>query len=258
LDLELFITIHDQEALLEYEAAGKYAAVPRYRYVFVGNRDAGRIAGRPDVIIARDLPHNIEQYPKLVSLTSWYALVRNDLVTTRFVSLLEYDVFLAPDFYRRSLDEISRSPEHLIGYFSDSIADERFLSPQFGGVAAYEVLKEVFGLELMDVLVPYLEKGGDARFPSQSALLLSGATLSGMIDWFEPAIAKLASYSSAGHAFERLIKLFCVFQNVPHSYLEGLLEHLHLDSHRTQIRVGNSEEDYERFFREQIRKLRER
>jgi hypothetical protein len=87
-----FIFVHDQQIVLDYIAAGKFSDLPDVKYCFLGMRPTDRIEHLPNVIIARNLPDNIEHYPNLVAWTGWYALVRNDLIMTDIVNLLEYDV----------------------------------------------------------------------------------------------------------------------------------------------------------------------
>ena len=71
------ITIHDQELLLAYEAQKKFSGVGTpLTYMFVGSGPADKISTIPNVIIARNLPNNIEDHKYLVDFTSWYALVR--------------------------------------------------------------------------------------------------------------------------------------------------------------------------------------
>jgi hypothetical protein len=54
----------------------------------------------PRVIIARNLPDNIEKEPKLLTFTAWYAIIKNNLFTdSDFLCLLEYDVVLDSSFF---------------------------------------------------------------------------------------------------------------------------------------------------------------
>ena len=73
-DYETFIFIHDQDYLLDFENKGKLNNLKSYKYVFLGNRPIDKIENLSNVIVARNLPNNIEEYPKLTSYTGWYAL----------------------------------------------------------------------------------------------------------------------------------------------------------------------------------------
>jgi hypothetical protein len=92
---QTFIFVHDQYIVLDYLAAGKFNNLPNVKYVFLGQRPSDQIGHLVDmgkVIIARDLPDNIEHLPNLVAWTGWYALVKNNLITAEVVNLFEYDV----------------------------------------------------------------------------------------------------------------------------------------------------------------------
>jgi hypothetical protein len=87
-----FIFVHDQQIVLDYIAANKFSDLPDVKYCFLGMRPTEQIEHLPNVIIARNLPDNIEHFPNLVAWTGWYALVRNDLIKSDIVNLFEYDV----------------------------------------------------------------------------------------------------------------------------------------------------------------------
>jgi hypothetical protein len=65
MDIEVFITIHDQELLyhLENHGNGKYKKIfnnIKYTYLFVGYGDIDIIENYNNVIICRNLKHNID------------------------------------------------------------------------------------------------------------------------------------------------------------------------------------------------------
>jgi len=64
--------------------------------LFVGDQpiDAD-LRTNPRVIIARELPDNIESEKKLLTFTAWYAIVKNNLFTEyNYLCLFEYDIIL--------------------------------------------------------------------------------------------------------------------------------------------------------------------
>ena len=95
--METFIFVHDENIILDYINANKFSKIKNLKYVFVGNNEIEKIKNLDNVIICRDLPYNLENYPKLTSFTGWYALWKNNLIKSNFINLFEYDVNLNDD-----------------------------------------------------------------------------------------------------------------------------------------------------------------
>ena len=69
---------------------------PDSTILFVGSSDVSQ----PDskIIISRDLAINIEDKPKLLTFTAWYAISKNQLfLEYDYICLFEYDVNLEPN-----------------------------------------------------------------------------------------------------------------------------------------------------------------
>ncbi len=52
--------------------------------------------------------------------------------------------------------------------------------------------------------------------------------------WFDPLIEYMKDDKNAGHGFERSVTFFSLMKNVPVSYLPKVLNHIQMDSHKTQ------------------------
>lgn len=102
---QTFIFVHDQQIVVDYIRAGKFAELPSVQYVFLGHRPVDLIRDLPGVVIARELKHNIEHLPNLVAWTGWYAVVRNGLVTADIVNLFEYDVNIRGTWQQHAFDK---------------------------------------------------------------------------------------------------------------------------------------------------------
>ena len=75
--------------------------IDRNNYIFfVGNNELpDEYCSNPKIIIARDLPFNIEHEPKLLTFTAWYAIIKNNLFTEfEYLCILEYDTILEHTF----------------------------------------------------------------------------------------------------------------------------------------------------------------
>jgi hypothetical protein len=200
-----FIFVHDQQIVLDYIAAGKFSDLPDLKYVFLGMRPTEQIEHLPNVIIARDLPDNIEHYPNLVAWTGWYALVRNDLIKTDLVNLFEYDVNVVGEWVQHF--------EHC-AYFGHHGTDEVWWN--YNGIRS-EVQKFARG------------------FYKQSTIpMTSNYTL--CFDEIADVVNQIGSINKtsqqAGHVAERL----CSFLLSNRYVLPNRLTHLYADSHGTQGR----------------------
>lgn len=213
---QTFIFVHDEQIVLDYIAANKFHDLPDLKYVFLGQRSTDRIKHLSNVVVARDLPNNIEHLPNLVAWTGWYAVLRNDLITADYVNLLEYDVNISDTWiqhYRNS------------GYFWHPKADLVWWN--YNNIQ-YELHKSV-------------------HFPAQGPLpMTSNYTLSVFYvkEFVNQMMGKIANnnlnpkHPQAGHIIER----FCSFllQTVV-GFGDGI-SHLYADSHGTQGRGDRYEQ----------------
>ena len=97
-DNETFICVHDQNIILDYEKNSKFNILKNYRYIFLGDRPTDLIQNNPKVIIARKYETNLEDYPYFTAFTGWYLLWKNNLITTKYITLLEYDTLVNENF----------------------------------------------------------------------------------------------------------------------------------------------------------------
>jgi hypothetical protein len=205
---QTFIFVHDQYIVLDYLAAGKFNELPDVKYVFLGQRPSDQIGHLVDmdkVIIARDLPDNIEHLPNLVAWTGWYAIARNGLITADIVNLFEYDVNLT-DW---------KQPMASVGYFWHPYADATWWN--YNGIKSE--------LRRLEVSVS-----------SDPLPMTSNYTL--FSDKIYPFINTLMAsefdfeHDQAGHIVERYCSAYFQFKVTA----AGGLTHLYADSHGTQGR----------------------
>lgn len=75
--------------------------INRNNYIFfVGNNELpDEYRTNPKIIIARNLPFNIEHEPKLLTFTAWYAIIKNNLfIEFEYLCILEYDTTIENNF----------------------------------------------------------------------------------------------------------------------------------------------------------------
>ena len=209
---QTFIFVHDQQIVLDYKAAGKFAELPDVKYVFLGQRPTDLIRDLPDVVIARELPFNIEHLPNLVAWTGWFAVVKNGLVTADIVNLFEYDVNVLH----------WEQPKIQTAYFWHPYADETWWN--YNGIRSE--------LRRMKVSV------ADGYLPMTSNYTLKKDRLEVFIDNLMRSSQIDAEHPQAGHIIER----YCSSMWQYEVSMGGGLKHFYADSHGTQGRGS----DYER------------
>lgn len=234
MKLEVVITVHDQQIVLDFEQHKKYRNVPKYTYAFVGRGDCDKIRHLSNVVIVRELQDNIEQYKNLVDFTAWYAFVRNKLIQSEFVALLQYDTAISPSFYKQTLAYLTKEPTKMLGYQKWPILDANFIENNIGAAPLADALRATYGVDLYHLVARHVEAKGDIGWPSSNNLAMSTKLLSEYVDWFSPMIQLLGPNLYSGHSFERSLKIFCILKNVENIYAPQLAHHYQLNSHGTQ------------------------
>ena len=76
--------------------------IPNAHIIFVGDKEVNEsIRKNPNIIIAREQPHNIEHEKKLLTFTAWYVIIKNDLYKEyEYICVLEYDVNIDNNFLK--------------------------------------------------------------------------------------------------------------------------------------------------------------
>lgn len=232
-EIEVFIVVHDQEIIVKFEEGNIFKDLfPIYRYIFVGSKDVSKIKDLKNIIIARNCTDNIERYRYLVAFTAWYLIVKNNLATTKYVSILEYDTVIGNDFLQKTNSSLCDNPNAIINYVPLPI--ENNLLDHAGSRLLRKAIQKVYEIEMDKLIHEYSEKTGDMLWPATSNISLSIETLTDFVDWFVPISNKIKRKKYCGHAFERAVKVFSIIRSHPVIYIRGVLKHQQLDSHRTQ------------------------
>jgi hypothetical protein len=227
-ELEAFVMVHDQDLLLECERLGRFSALPRMRYVFLGGRPTDEVATRRDVVIARSLPDHLEQYPHLLSFTGWYAVARNHLATSRYVALLEYDVTLSPGFRSQTVAALLNR-RCIAGYIPFPLSHPMYLHATPWLIRA---LAEVYQIDAVRLIGDHLAAGGLDRWTATSNASMAAVDLAALVDWILPLTRVYRHEPIGAHVHERLLKIFCLLNDLENVYLPDLLTHTQARSHQ--------------------------
>lgn len=250
-DMHAYITVHDQEIIIEYEKTGKLSKVfgKDYTYVFVGFLPVDKLSSFTNIIICRELPYHIENHKKLVTFTAWYALVQNDLLQHEYNIMLEYDVVLSPKFAQVSTQTVKKSKSKQLFSFIANPKEYFF----------YEYLPKSFLSRqvIIDKREEFIIGGGSDRWMGSSNSVWEINTLKTFVNWFSCWLNndEFMQRNDIGHIVERAITVFAIFNNIHFKFISGVLEHYFLDSHETQAgHNGGVQKKYQDHIKELARK----
>lgn len=226
-EIDTFVVIHSQEVLLDCEREGRFAHLPSYEYLFVGSGDVSQVTGFDNVVVARELPDNIEDYQNLLSFTGWYAVAKNNLTRARWVTLLEYDVRLNSDFSSKTLS-LLRSGTRLVGYVPFPLSHPMYLHATPWLIHA---LRETYGIELAQLIGRHLDSGGLDQWNATTNASLSMTELKAFVDWFLPMTRLFRDDPMGAFVQERVLPVFCMLGGLENRLLPDVLNHRQVRSH---------------------------
>ena len=227
---QTFIFVHDQEIILDYLNVNKFNLLDNLTYIFVGSGDTSKIEDKSNVIICRNLPINIEEYPKLTSFTGWYAIWKNNLYNSDFIDLFEYDINLS-DSFNEVFNENVDSKTDIIGYIPFNPHDYNFLkhSPW-----SFELLNSIKLIYNIDTLSEISKLPDIFKCSMTSNHTFSKKTFEEYMEWMEPMIDDIKISGTSGHQAERSISVFYILNKIKNiKILPNILHHFQLNSHRT-------------------------
>jgi hypothetical protein len=186
--------------------------------IFVGNSKIN--IDDPNVIIARNLMHNIEDQPKLLTFTAWYLIIKNDLfLEYEYICLLEYDVYFKETF-EDNLNKICKIGRADVVSFKILNDGTDFLT---------DINPNVLNKYLISKKINYNAK--NQWFPTTNACI-KRSILADFVDWYYPSCLEIKKddYKKLSWYHERLFNVYIQHKK----YLIRLLpevSHIQLNSH---------------------------
>jgi hypothetical protein len=230
---ETFIFCHDQDIILEYEQSGKFKNLKKYRYVFLGNRTTDKIELNDKVIIAKNLKYNLEEYPNINAYTGWYAIWKNNIVSTPYINLFEYDVILHKNL-EQIIDKFMYDNHKMIGYVPFACSNYHFIDNRDWVEDIFESIKKVYKVDLEKTIRFYMKQDPNMGWSTTSNCTMEISFFNDYMKWFEPLANLIKDSKTAGHAHERSITFYCLMYKKPPALTQGLLKHYQMNSHGTQ------------------------
>jgi hypothetical protein len=235
MKIETFIFVHDEQIILEFLKVKKFATLPNLKYVFVGNKSVDKVKDLENVIVARNLKHNIEDYPKFTSYTGWYALWKNNLINSDYINLFEYDINIKDELSDSIENVINKDFPDFIGYQPLSLAAFDYITNIRWVSDIIPSIKKHYNVDIYDLVNKIIQnKEYDGVWSCTSNSTFSKETFNEYMVWFEKLIDDLKNTQTCGHAHERSTSFFCFIHKKNISIIRGLMSHFQLDSHKTQ------------------------
>lgn len=196
-----FIFAHNRQLIIEDN--GKLAVLPNAKYVFLGDEDTG---GLEDLILARELPYNLEHYNNACAYSGWIALVKNGFIDNEdFVFLFEYDTVVPPS--------ILNVTDEIVGYFALPSNHTMFLDwePELA--------------QALNQVTPIADYFHIGYAPMTSNIGMKGKWLKIIAMELEEAIYKLGNHPYLGHVLERLVVFTIWKYNIPYRLYLNAVTH---------------------------------
>jgi hypothetical protein len=238
---ETFIFVHDQNLILDFESKSKFSNLYKYTYVFLGNRPVDLLGDIKNIYIARDYDINLEDYPLFTSYTGWYFLWKNDLIKTKYVTLLEYDVILDKNFDQIHTKFFQENVE-VMGYVPFPMNHYQFVMNPEWNEHILPIIQNKNKVDLVKYFNKIVQSNPNAVWSSTSNTTFRSDIFNEYMKWFEPIGDQLKDTKTCGHAHERSITYFTHIMNKKMMITNKILQHLQLDSHKTQGHEVNLEE----------------
>ena len=241
---QTFIFVHDQDLIITFEENNKFSNLYNYKYVFLGNRPVDKLSTMDNVIIVRDLEYNIEQYPLFTSYTGWYALWKNNLITTQYINLFEYDVVLDNNIEQNHAKFYYNNVE-MIGYVPFLVSNSQFIQNPNWNHAIIPSIKKHYKIDIVNHYVGIMKQNQNALWSSTSNTTFRTDIFNEYMKWFQPIVEDIKETKTCGHAHERSISFFASIKRKQLILTNNLLQHLQLDSHKTQGHFVDQEKQIE-------------
>ena len=236
-NLTTYIVCHDQEIIKANIQSNKYKNLGELFFMYVGKGEFTETENYPNVIIVRDLKHNIEQYPKFTAFTAWYAIWRHNLCKTKYINLLEYDTN-PKDGYTFFLKNLLKHSPKVINYFPMTMREYHFIDNPDWVATLFKALKQHYKIDIepfvRNIISQSLSQKREPIWGTTNNVCFEYATFDKYMRWISPLINYLKDDKNCGHAQERAVTFYCLLYSVPVAFFGGYIDHVQADSHKTQ------------------------
>jgi len=227
---DTYIFCHDQDIILELEKQNNFNSLETYNYVFLGNGDTDKLKNLLNIIYAKEEEGNLEEHKYLCAYSGWYLLWKRNLIKSNYVTLLEYDTKLGN--FSPILDKYLEYSD-VFGYVPFDVNNFHFIKNPDWTEELFNVTKKIHKVNLEKITKDKISQE-HKHWISTSNCTLSTSFFNEYMKWLEPIIHEMKDYKNVGHALERCLTFYCFYKNKKVVFLNGILQHYQMDSHKTQ------------------------
>jgi hypothetical protein len=231
MKFQTFIFVHDQKIILDFIKHNKFSHLSNLKYVFVGSGTTDKIETLENVVIAKNLDDNIEQYPKLTSYTGWYAIWKNNLIDSDYIHLFEYDVNVSSQLENLITKKLSFHKTEIFGYITLNVHHFNYLGHSPWSQNLVESISKNYQTNIIDLVISL---PSDTNCSMTSNHTFSKDGFEKYMTWVNPLIEDIKKSPLSGHEVERSISCFYILNNISNEIIPNVLEHFQFDSHETQ------------------------
>ena len=194
-----------------------------YSIIFVGHKElSNEFSNNSKIIIARDLPNNIENENQLLTFTAWYLIVKNNLFSDyKYLFIFEWDIYIKKEFLT-SVNTGIKSNLDLISFGKN----EYFFN--------HDINVNVFNYYLkLKNIDPFTYNEHSYWLPSTNHGI-KREILEKFVDWYYPScfIIDKLNYANISWYHERIFFVYTDFNKLAWGVYSGI-EHIQQNSHRT-------------------------
>jgi hypothetical protein len=232
--IDYFIVCHNQEFIIEFLDTQKFNMLPNYRFIFVGNGEINLIKKISNIIVCNKLPKNIEEYSNLCSFTAWYAITKNNLYTSNYLCLLEYDIACSPELHKHNMFAISQDIRTALYGYSKAPVNHRVF---YRSTPILELaLNETYNIDLLSFINNY---GPQITYwLTTTNMMMHKNVLCSFVDWYFPMIEKFKHEPLSAYVHERAIHIFSLLNNIQLNYIKNSIRHHQKCSHNIEDVYG--------------------
>lgn len=233
-EIQTFVTIHDQDILLDCESSGQFSTLSDVTYLFVGVRPIDRIPAHIKHVVCRDFSPNMEHLPDFYDYTGWFVLWKNQLVTSPNVLMIQYDMRpVVPNVEQHCAQALST---HGMVAFQTASMPMLFLDNEEFGIPYRNAMMRLGSP--VELWPPRHE------WPTSQGTAWRTDVFYRYMRWFEPCFEEFAGHRFCGHLAERTLAAFTsLYTDVAH--LPGVIQHDNRDCHGTCDLLNGNQTSFE-------------
>ena len=211
MSVQIVFICHDEASVQTVSSYG-------YPILLVGDKV---VPVSDQVIVVRELPDHIEDIPKLLTFTAWYAIVQNQLFKEYdYLCLLEWDAVLDESF-ETNLKTLCSNGEQAISFMESGLSD-----------LLTDVNMNVFFKFLKEKEYTYQEVFAIKKWGISSNQCLQRTLLVDFVNWYYPCDTILQEDPTRISWYhERMYMVYLHHRSIPYALCKGMT-HLFKNSHQ--------------------------